>query len=210
MDALEHTSKNSIYYIFKPLIAGTTTRLVLKKPKTDSSIRKIWLPKTVAYLLRDLKKQQEEYKELLGDEYEDFNLVVAQPNGRPTEKRLIERRFSELKKKTGLPDVVFHSLRHSSTTYKLKLNNGDLKATQGDTGHAQINMITDIYSHILDEDRKVNAQKFEKEFYSPKKEENKTPDIDTDMLIEKLRNSPDLMQKLAALLAAENPAVSKT
>ena len=52
--------------------------------------------------------------------------------------------------------MVFHSLRHSSTTYKL--NHGDLKATQGDTGHAQIDMITDVYSHILDEDRKVNAQ----------------------------------------------------
>ena len=37
-------------------------------------------------------------------------------------------------------------------------NHGDLKATQGDTGHAEIDMITSIYAHILDEDRKVNAQ----------------------------------------------------
>lgn len=71
-----------------------------------------------------------------------------------------------LKEKAGLPNVVFHSLRHSSTTYKLKLNHGDLKATQGDTGHAEIDMITKVYAHILDEDRKVNAQKFETAFYS--------------------------------------------
>ena len=62
--------------------------------------------------------------------------------------------------------MVFHSLRHSSTTYKLKLNHGDLKATQGDTGHAQIDMITSVYAHILDEDRKINAQKFESAFYA--------------------------------------------
>lgn len=128
-DALNKTSRDSIYYTFKPLMGDTTTRLVLKKPKTDSSIRKIWLPKTVAYLLRDTKQEQESLKNDLGDEYEDFNLVVALPNGRPCEKRLIEKRFSQLKKKSGLPDVVFHSLRHSSTTYKLKLNHGDLKAT---------------------------------------------------------------------------------
>ena len=67
---------------------------------------------------------------------------------------------------TKLPNVVFHSLRHSSTTYKLKLNHGDLKATQGDTGHAEIDMITKVYAHILDEDRKINAQKFESAFYS--------------------------------------------
>ena len=51
-------------------------------------------------------------------------------------------------------------------TYKLKLNHGDLKATQGDTGHTQAQMLTEIYAHILDEDRKVNAQKFEAAFYS--------------------------------------------
>ena len=49
---------------------------------------------------------------------------------------------------------------------RIRLDHGDLKATQGDTGHAEIDMITSIYAHILDEDRKVNAQKFESAFYS--------------------------------------------
>ncbi len=55
---------------------------------------------------------------------------------------------------------------HSSTTYKLKINHGDIKATQGDTGHAGPEMVTKVYAHILDEDRKINAQKFEAAFYS--------------------------------------------
>lgn len=92
--------------------------------------------------------------------------MVALPNGRPCENRIIEKEFSLLKEKAGLPNVVFHSLRHSSTTYKLKLNHGDLKATQGDTGYAEIDMITKVYAHILDEDRKINAQKFESAFYA--------------------------------------------
>ena len=93
-------------------------------------------------------------------------MVVALPNGRPCEDRIILKEFAKLREDAGLPKVVFHSLRHSSTTYKLKLNHGDLKATQGDTGHAEIDMITSIYAHILDEDRKVNAQKFETAFYA--------------------------------------------
>lgn len=105
-------------------------------------------------------------KELLGDEYQDYDLVVAMPNGRPCEERIIAGEFQKLRESAGLPKVVFHSLRHSSTTYKLKLNHGDLKATQGDTGHAQVDMITQVYAHILDEDRKVNAQKFEDSFYA--------------------------------------------
>ena len=58
-------------------------------------------------------------------------------------------------------DEVFHSLRHTSVTYKLKLSDGDIKAVQGDSGHAQADMVTEVYGHILDEDRKKNAQMME-------------------------------------------------
>ena len=41
---------------------------------------------------------------------------------------------------------------------KLKLSGGDIKAVQGDSGHAQADMVTEVYGHILDEERKKNAQ----------------------------------------------------
>lgn len=155
--AIEMLGQKDIYHVFTPLFPNTSTRIILKKPKTDSSIRKVWLPKTLAYILREWKSAQDELRALLRDEYQDYDLVVALANGRPCEDRIILKSFEKLREKAGLPKVVFHSLRHSSTTYKLKLNHGDLKATQGDTGHAQIDMITSVYAHILDEDRKINA-----------------------------------------------------
>lgn len=214
--AMEALGERDIYHIFKPLMPNTTTRLVLKKPKTETSIRKIWLPKTVAYILRDWRQAQNELKGFLGDEYQDFDLVVALPNGRPCEGRLIEKEFGLLKESAKLPNVVFHSLRHSSTTYKLKLNHGDLKATQGDTGHAEIDMITKVYAHILDEDRKINAQKFETAFYSnpdlrqskPQQEQSAAPSVDINALIEQLKNSPELANALASLLSGEKATVS--
>ncbi len=127
------------------------------------------------------------------------------------------KEFSKLREEAGLPRVVFHSLRHSSTTYKLKLNHGDLKATQGDTGHAQIDMITSVYAHILDEDRKVNAMKFESAFYARANPdlrkvqapaEEKTPVTapapDVAGLVEQLQKSPELALALAALIANSN------
>ena len=214
--AIEMLGQKDIYHVFTPLFPNTSTRIILKKPKTDSSIRKVWLPKTLAYILREWKKSQDELKGFLGDEYQDFDLVVALPNGRPCEDRIILKEFAKLREDAGLPKVVFHSLRHSSTTYKLKLNHGDLKATQGDTGHAEIDMITSIYAHILDEDRKVNAQKFETAFYAkpdlrnvrppeePAKSEPAT--LDLESLVEQLQKSPELASALAALIAAQAPA----
>ena len=214
--AIEVLGERNIYHIFTPLMGNTSTRIVLKKPKSDTSIRKVWLPKTLAYILREWKKTQDELKGFLGDEYQDFNLVVAQDNGRPCENRIINKEFEKLRESTGLPKVVFHSLRHSSTTYKLKLNHGDLKATQGDTGHAETDMITKVYAHILDEDRKINAQKFEKAFYfardlhnvRPPEEPAKSEPAATDIasLVEQLQKSPELASALAALIAG-NAAV---
>ena len=94
--------------------------------------------------------------------------------------------------------------------FKLKLNHGDLKATQGDTGHAEIDMITRIYAHILDEDRKINAQKFESSFYSNPDLRNvrapvdPQPSIDVADLIQQLQKSPELATALAALLPHSN------
>ena len=206
-EARELLDDKDIIYVFPSLMSNTHTNLVLKTPKTESSIRKVWMPKTVAYILRDWKEIQEKYKGYLGSDYFDYNLVLTLPNGRPVENRVIDKEFTKLKEKAGLPYVVFHSLRHSSTTYKLKLNHGDLKATQGDTGHAQIDMITDVYAHILDEDRKVNAQKFEATFYAknggnPLKDvtvpDNTNPDLTN--LIAALQQSPELVSMLTQAL----------
>ena len=103
-------------------------------------------------------------------------------------------------------------MRHSSTTYKLKLNHGDIKATQGDTGHAQASMVTEVYAHILDEERKINAQKFESAFYAnpdlrsvrpPEEPKESAPTtLDLEALVEQLRKSPELANTLAALLAS--------
>ena len=130
------------------------TILVLKDPKTRSSVRKIYLPKTVAVMLQSRKNQIEEYMDYLGNEYNDFNLVICYGNGTPMESDNIRNAFNKLIKENNLKPVGFHSLRHSSTTYKLKLSGGDIKAVQGDTGHAEAAMISHVLSKKLSESRK--------------------------------------------------------
>lgn len=43
-----------------------------------------------------------------------------------------------------------------------------MKSVQGDSGHAQVKMVADVYSHIIDDDRRINAQRFEEQFYQGK------------------------------------------
>ena len=116
-------------------------------------------------MLVQYKAEQDITSDALGTEYADYNLVVAGPLGMPTEQSTINGALKQLIEENDLPKVVFHSFRHSSITYKLKLNGGDIKAVQGDSGHAQASMGTEQYAHILDDDRRLNAQRFDDFFY---------------------------------------------
>lgn len=210
--ALTALEKKDVLRVFPDTNGANKTVLVLKKPKTATSTRKVFLPRTVAEMLVQWKFSQDFTKESVGKEYTDYNLVVANALGTPVEHSRITAMFRELIEANDLPKVVFHSLRHSSITYKLKLNGGDIKAVQGDSGHAVASMVTDQYSHILDDDRKANAALIEKAFYSgkdltpgEKKEVPETdgageqqPAVDPELLAKILAN-PEMAALLNAL-----------
>lgn len=206
MEAVKQIGDKDIYQVFPTTKYNASTRMVLKRPKTDSSVRKVWLPKTLALILLDWRKKQEELKNLIGDAFCDYNLVVTHNDGRPCDSQVIEHAFKRLKAKAELPDVVFHSLRHSSTTYKLGLTHGNIKDVQGDTGHATAQMVTEVYSHIMDERRKENATKFDEAFYKQPDlrnvADNNQTDVELDVarLLKAVQESPELKEVLRNLL----------
>ena len=172
--AVDNLNSKDIILTFPSMRNNNKTVRVLKTPKTESSIRRVYIPKSVALCLVDLKKEQDEIIEALGSEYQNYNLVMATTFGLPIGDSYLRDKMQRIIDKLGLPDVVFHSIRHTSVTYKLKLSGGDIKAVQGDYGHAQADMVTEVYGHIIDEDRRKNAELMENAFYN---KENLNPEM---------------------------------
>lgn len=203
LEDLEKRGRSKVYFMFPEVKqkSSCTTVLALKAPKTVSSIRNVYLPATVAKALQEQKERQEQEKALLGAAYTDFGLVVTHEDGRPYEERQIADLLRRFTKTHGLPPVVFHSLRHCSTSMKLQLSGGDIKAVQGDTGHAQARMVTDLYAHINTEDRRQLAKKVEQDFFqkgSPEKKEKAAEDTAREayqLLLEK----PEIAKLVLAL-----------
>ena len=108
--AMQTLEKKDVILVFPEIRTNNKTVLVLKKPKTATSTRKVFLPRTVAEMLVDWKKNQDFTKAALGGEYDDYNLVLANGLGMPTEQTRITELFAELIEKNDLPKVVFHSL----------------------------------------------------------------------------------------------------
>jgi len=144
-------------------------------------------------------------------------LVFALDDGRPIENKVLYSRFSKLISTNNLPPVVFHSIRHTSTTYKLKTTQGDVKSVQGDTGHANGQMVLDVYAEIVDQDRMTHAQTFEKDFFGNGSLLNafgetgevlriETPEVlhnqDVVKVLHLMQNDPQLMNRLLSMAQA--------
>ncbi len=158
-DAVDVLNGKDILHQFPAAFDEGRTVTVLKRPKTQSSIRTVYLPDYVLDVLKDWKKTLKPVKRKQPD------LILRYSNGRPLSEETLPRLLEKQLLQLGLPVVSFHSLRHSSISYKLVLTGGNIKVVQGDSGHAQAEMITERYGHIIDSCRKQCAQDFEEEFY---------------------------------------------
>lgn len=82
-DAVEALNSKEIILTFPSQKKNNKTVRVLKTPKTESSARKVFIPRSVAQYLIELKQEQDEIKAALGNEYHDYNLVMATTFGMP-------------------------------------------------------------------------------------------------------------------------------
>ena len=203
--AVEELDKKDIILTFPSTAKDNKTVRVLKTPKTESSVRKVFIPRSVALCLKELKQEQDDLIDALGSEYHNYNLVMATTFGYPISGSYLREKMQKVIDEQGLPDVVFHSLRHTSVTYKLKLSGGDIKAVQGDSGHAQADMVTEVYGHILDEDRRKNAELIESAFYN---KENLSPNMHGQEPKSKTVSVPDGVDAELLMKVLENPEMA--
>jgi len=131
--------------------------------------------------------------------------VVCRPCGSFVETSFVREKYKDALQRANIPDVTFHSLRGTSTTVKLVITGGNIKAVQGDTGHAQAQMVTNTYAAILDDSRKVTAKIFDENFYEKQDVElENLSDAETERLINKLASNEAFVSKLlaAAMMSA--------
>lgn len=214
---LDKLTKMDILYRFPNLYPGTRTVIVLKQPKTEGSIRNVYIPDTVALKLKTLRQMQDKLKHELGsDGYMDYGLIICQANGRPIMTEHLNKRFKEVLEAMKDPEInpeeiVFHSIRHTSAGVKLRLSKGDLKAVQGDGGWNTPDMVTKRYAHILDEDRRSLAAEMEAKFYHGETSQKSiteqaavSANMDTDALAAALTSNPELLMKVLQSIQLAN------
>jgi integrase len=86
--------------------------------------------------------------------------VFTTPAGGPLEARTVLRCFAVILEGAGLRHIRFHDLRHSAATLML-IQGVPARVVMDVLGHADINMTTGTYQHIVPELRQEAARRIE-------------------------------------------------
>jgi integrase len=115
--------------------------------KNNSSIRSVSIPTKLIPELICHRQMIIEEKLLLGEKYEDNDLIICTQHGKPMIPRNFRKEFYNLTDKIGLPRIKFHSSRHSHVSLLIQ-QNVNVKLISERLGHADISTTLDIYSHV--------------------------------------------------------------
>lgn len=123
-------------------------KVILKDPKTESSIRTISAPKEVILMLKQLKKDRLAAK--LRGEKSHRELIFYDKNLNPIAPDVLSKKFRLFLKDNNLKHIRFHDLRHSHVTLLIDAK-VPIKVISERVGHSNINTTLNIYSHALKE-----------------------------------------------------------
>lgn len=141
--------------------------------KTRSSCRTLPLTATMAQYLKDVRQQQEKNRAFLGEAYVDSGYVCVAADGTPLTPNAVSMHFRRMIKKSGLPYIRFHDLRHSVATLLHSVGR-DIQDIQGWLGHSDISTTANIYSHFLYSAKREMVDSIEAALAAPKLEKSST------------------------------------
>ena len=122
--------------------------LVYEEPKADRSRRTVALPAQLVEALRAHRAAQLEERIAAGPLWQDHDLVFAQPNGRPIERKSDWRSWKARLREADVREIRLHDGRHTAATLLL-LEGVHPRVVMEVLGHAQIRTTTDTYSHVM-------------------------------------------------------------
>jgi integrase len=120
-----------------------------KAPKTAAGQREITLPAIVIETLREHRRELMETRLRIGlGKLEPNDLLFAAVDGQPLKTSAVSQAWANLANRIGLPEVTFHSLRHTHAS-QLIAEGIDIVTISRRLGHANPTVTLRVYAHLF-------------------------------------------------------------
>jgi len=195
-EALDVLPKNEIILVFPKQVQSAKRSLILKGPKTEGSHRKQYL---TAPLMREIRERLDEIdrcKEIFGEEYRDYGLLICQPDGRPIDPKNLDKWFKDWQKASGYEDQIeFQGLRKSGQMHKVRLTQNNYQLVAENSGQSP-EVLMSNYNEVLDSEKRALSVLVENSFY-PQELIYPTCSTDkADKILQTLSGDPELMRTI--------------
>ena len=133
--------------------------LILQEPKTEKSRRMIVLPDFIKDALRIhlIKRQVLSQK----PSWKELGLLFTTDIGTPINPQNMLKHFKRKLAEAGLPNIKFHSIRHSVASILLEQNTHPRLVAEL-LGHSSTKLTIDTYSHIINPMNTIVADTLQK------------------------------------------------
>lgn len=132
-------------------LSYANNRWFLETPKTKSSLRTISMDDAVAKILLEHKKEQDKAKEIVGEAWQQPELVFTSCTGHYYDRSLLNTQFRRLlRKHPEIPYISIHGLRHTNASL-LIFAGEDISVISKYLGHSSVDITSRVYAHMFSE-----------------------------------------------------------
>ena len=119
-----------------------------ESPKTKAGLRTIKLEAGILKIVRQHQARQDLEKIVVGDKWEEFNLMFPSTVGTPGHQSALRKDFLKVLDRAGLPRLRFHDLRHTAATLMLNNDVPPIVVSKR-LGHSKTSITLDTYGHLI-------------------------------------------------------------
>lgn len=167
LDKKELNVRNNAHYYYDPV--EKKSKVSISEPKTAKGKRTIPLPDFMVDLLKDyIENRNKKVLETDGKwpglseeearEWKDHGFLLNTYYGTQPVYATVQEIFVRLLKDAGIEKMKFHALRHTFATRCIE-QGVDVKALSEFLGHSNANITLNLYSHTLEEQKRLSMDK---------------------------------------------------
>lgn len=131
-------------------------KVIERDPKTQNSFRMLRVPDAVLQEVKKRQKKIEDNKVEYGLEYVDNDYVSCQDNGMPHGLSSLNNGLDKICKRSSLPHITVHGLRHMYATILFEMNVPLVKISAL-LGHKSVHTTFEYYCEVMDENQNILA-----------------------------------------------------
>lgn len=189
-EAIENLPRHDVFRVFPKTVQKSKSSLVATTPKNERSVRKWFFNKSLGEVIKNRLEEIKKCKEFYGSEYNDYDLFICYPDGKPIDPCKFGKWFMKWERSKNVPEpITFQGIRKTGQIHKGRISGNNTKLVSTIAGQTEP-VYHKHYNEVFEHEKKDLAVLIETDLHG-----TDTSDALTK-LMQQMQKDPDLSRKI--------------